>query len=441
MPDNPSAIIPTGFVDWFRQAAPYIHAHRGKTFVLLFGGAAVADDQFAHIVHDVALLNSLGVRLVLVHGARPQIEQRLEQRGVKMRYVKDVRVTDDAAMDCVKEAVGAVRVEIEALLSMGVANSPMEGACLRVASGNYVTAKPVGVRDGVDFLHTGEVRRVDADAIRNHLDSASIVILPPLGYSPTGEIFNVSADEIAASTAAAIGADKLICLTETDGLLAAGKLLRECSPDQAENLLGETGLHQDDERQIKAAAQACRRGVSRCHLVSRHRDGAILQELYTRNGAGTMISESDWEILRPANIDDVGGILELIEPLEQSGVLVRRPREQLELEIDRFTLIEQDGAIIACAALYPYADSAVAELACVAVHADYRGAGRGERLLQRIRAEAREMGLKQLFVLTTQAAQWFEERGFVAAAIDQLPLQKQAMYNWQRNSRVYIMTL
>ena len=441
MTDDSSPISPGSFINWFRQAAPYIHAHRGKTFVLLFGGAAVADDRFAHIIHDVALLNSLGVRLVLVHGARPQIEQRLDQRGVKMRYVKDIRVTDDAALACVKEAVGAVRVEIEALLSMGVANSPMEGACLRVASGNYVTAKPVGVRDGVDFLHTGEVRRTDAEAIRNHLDSGSIVILPPLGYSPTGEVFNVSADEIAARTAAAIGADKLICLTETDGLLEHGKLLRECTPEQAENLLKGAAMHVDDERQVKAAAQACRLGVPRCHLVSRRRDGAILQELYTRDGAGTMISESDWEILRPANIDDVGGILELIEPLEQSGVLVRRPREQLELEIDRFTLIEQDGAIIACAALYPYADSAVAELACLAVHPDYQGAGRGDRLLERLQSEAREKGLKQLFVLTTQAAQWFEERGFVAAGIDDLPLQKQAMYNWQRNSRVYIRPL
>lgn len=429
-----------GYVDGFRHSAPYINAHRGRTFVVLFGGEAVADVDFAHFIHDVALLQSLGVRLVLVHGARPQIEGRLGERGLSDRYVRGLRITDDAALACVKEAVGTIRVEIEALLSMGLADSPMAGARIRVASGNFVTARPLGVRDGVDFCHTGEVRRVDCDAIRARLDSGAIVLLSPMGYSPTGEVFNLSAEDVAGATAAALGADKLLCLVDGAGLSAAdGTLVDRLTPAEAEVVLQQRAdLPGDVVRTLEAAVLACREGVARAHLVSRHGDGALLLELFTRDGIGTMVTAERYEHTRPAHIDDVGGILDLVAPLEAEGVLVRRSREQLELEIERFVVVERDGMIIGCAGVYPYTDECVAELACLAIHSDYRRGGRGDELLGFVEREARQASIERLFILTTRTAHWFQERGFHPAELADLPVQRQQLYNYQRNSKVFV---
>ncbi len=426
------------FVAWFRSSSPYINAFRGRTFVIAFGGEAVADEQYAHLIHDIALLNSLGVRLVLVHGARPQIEQRLRQSGAAIQYVQGLRVTDDTALAAVKEAVGTLRVEIEALLSMGLANSPMAGARLRVASGNFVTARPLGVRDGIDYCHTGEVRRVDAEAIRQRLDDGAIVLLSPLGYSPTGEVFNLTAIEVATETAATLGADKLVYLVETPGLPDAQQhLVRQLSLAEAARWLDERRtLPGKLEPYFRNAVQACGRGVRRAHLIDRHVDGALLLELFTRDGIGTLITADIYEGTRKATIDDVGGILELIAPLEMEGILVRRSRERLETEIDRFTVVERDGMIIACAALYPFKDEAMAELACLAVHPSYRDGGRGEALLTYIEREAKLQGLQKLFVLTTRTTHWFQERGFRPSQIADLPIDRQRLYNYQRKSKV-----
>ncbi|HHO67668.1 MAG TPA: amino-acid N-acetyltransferase [Gammaproteobacteria bacterium] len=429
------------FVDNIRQAAPYIHAHRDATFVIMFGGESV-DERFSNLIHDLALLYSLGIRLVLVHGARPQIEQRLRKAGAQIRYVNDLRVTDDAALACVKDAVGSLRVEIEARLSMGLVNTPMAGARIRVASGNFVTARPLGVRDGVDHLHTGQVRRVDADGIRQELQARRIVLLSPLGYSPTGEVFNLSAGEVAAAAAVALHADKLVLLTAEPGLRdGRRRLVRQLSLAEAEQVLGSRRRIGDDlRRHLELAVSGCRRGVKRAHLIDRHIDGGLLQELFTRDGVGTLISAERYEDLQPAGIDDVGGILELIEPLEAQGVLVKRSREHLEMEIGHFLVVKRDGMILACAALYPYPGK-VAELACLAVHPDYRGQGRGDSLLAAVEQRARQAGVRRLFVLTTQAAHWFRERGFRPGDLADLPVKRRALYNYQRNSKVFIKEL
>ncbi|MEW6353253.1 MAG: amino-acid N-acetyltransferase [Pseudomonadota bacterium] len=432
------------FVNSFRNSSPYINAHRGRTFVIAFGGEAVADANFAHLVHDIALLNTLGVRLVLVHGARPQIEQRLRARGAALHYVHGLRVTDDAALACVKEAAGAVRVEIEALFSMGLANSPMAGARVRVASGNFVIARPLGVRHGVDYLHTGEVRRIDGAAIQKCLDDNAVVLLSPIGYSPTGEVFNLSAEDVATSAAIELHAEKLLFLMEAPGLVDARKrLVQQLTLDEAEHMLtsSKRALPEETKRHLGSAVRACTHGVRRVHLLSRHIDGALLLELFTRDGAGTLIAAYPYEDTRQAVIDDVGGILELIAPLEQEGALVRRSRERLEMEIGHFTVMERDGMVIACAALYPYPKERVAELACLAVHPDYRGAGRGAALLQHIERLARQNGVQRLFVLTTHTAHWFVERGFAAAKTADLPVARQALYNYRRNSKVFVKRL
>ncbi len=431
------------FVDWFRSSSPYIHAHRGRTFVIVFGGEAVADSSFSNLIHDIALLHGLGIKLVLVHGARPQIEERLRLRQAEMQYIDGLRVTDDAALACVKEAAGMVRVEIEALLSMGLSNSPMAGARIRVSSGNFVAARPLGIHNGTDYGHTGRVRRVDASAIHGALETGSIALVPPLGYSPTGEVFNLSASDVGSSIAVALGADKLIYLLEGKGLTdSRGRILPQLLPRDLEAILKRRSKMPEELVQtLHSTVNACRIGVDRAHLLSRSVDGVLLQELFTRDGAGTLVSAEPYEVTRTAEIDDVGGILELLAPMEESGVLVRRSRELLETEIDRFTVMERDGTIIGCVALYCYDKEQMAELACITVHPDYRDGGRGDALLQAMEKQARANGMNKIFVLTTQTAHWFRERGFHSLPVKSMPIKRRELYNYQRNSKVFVKTL
>jgi amino-acid N-acetyltransferase len=431
------------FVTWFRQASPYINAFRSRVFVITFGGECVADPAFANLIHDIALLNSLGVQLVLVHGARPQIEERLRARGAEIRYVNGLRITDATALTCVKEAAGTVRVEIEALLSMGLANSPMAGARIQVASGNFVTAKPLGIRDGIDYSHTGEVRRIDSDGIRQRLDDGNVVVLSPLGYSPTGEIFNLTAGEVATATAGALRADKLIHLVEAPGLADTRKrLMRQLTLAEAEQRLARSeALSDETKAALHSAVTACHRGVRRAHILDHRIDGALLLELFTRDGVGTMVTADLYEGTRRATIDDIGGLLELIKPLEEAGILVPRSRELLEIEIDRYTVVERDGTIIACAGLYPFPKKRVAEISCLAIHPDYRNSGYGTALLQRLETEAELLGIDHVFVLTTRTSHWFRERGFRPATVQELPVARRRLYNFQRNSKVYIKEL
>ncbi|MBI4938573.1 MAG: amino-acid N-acetyltransferase [Nitrosomonadales bacterium] len=440
---TPAKSDASGFVAWFRSVAPYINAFRGRTFVVAFGGEVVADGKFVGLTHDLNLLASLGVRLVLVHGARPQIEQHLSRNNIEDRYHQNVRLTDAETLQCVKEAAGRVRVEIEALLSMGLANSPMANADIRVAGGNFITAQPMGVIAGVDLLHTGCVRKVDVAAIKDRLAFNEVVLLSPLGYSPTGEVFNLTLEDVATQTAIALDADKLIFLMDTDGVLdKKGELLRELTVAQASAVLsGKRKLPDDISLYLPCAVRACEAGVARTHLISRHVDGAILQELFSDDGIGSMIVETTLNTLREATINDVGGILQLLQPLEAEGVLVRRSRELLEREIGRFVVMEHDHRIAGCAALYPFSDEAAGELACLAVQPAYRRQGYGEALLGHISAEAQALGLRKLFVLTTRTAHWFVERGFKETDIDKLPTQKKSLYNYQRRSKVFVKTL
>ncbi len=427
------------FVRWFRGAAPYVHAFRGSTFVVVFGGEVLAEGQFMHLASDLALLNSLGVRLVLVHGARPQIESRLKACAVRPVYRYGMRVTDTVALRLVKEAVGQLRLEIEAALSMGLANTPMAGSAIRVVSGNFVIARPIGVRFGVDYEYTGEVRSLDSDGIQQSLDRGEMVLLPPIGYSLTGELFNLGAEELAGTAATKLRADKLLFLVDRPGLEdRQGELQRQITPAEARMTLERrTDLPEEIVQHLRTAVSACESGVRRIHLIDRHYNGAILQELFTREGVGTLITSDPYEGTRTAGIDDIGGILELIEPLEKTGVLVRRGREHLETEIDHFLVMERDGMILATAALYPATDRVVGELGCLAVRPEYRERGYGGALLQAVEARCRKMGLSGLFVLTTQTAHWFQERGFIEVGLDALPVERQALYNLERGSKVF----
>ena len=422
------------FVNWFRDSAPYIHAHRNKTFVIFFHGEMIFEGC-EKLIHDFSLLRSLGIRLVLIHGIRPQIDQRLEQRKIKPQFHHQLRVTDHEALQCVKEAVGLVRVEIEALLSMGLSNSPMSGAKIKVASGNFVTAKPLGIIDGIDYQHTGKVRRIDHIAIHQQLDQECVVLISPIGYSPSGEIFNLAAEQVATEIAVALQAEKLILFTEQSCLINQ-QLIQQMTVKETELLIAQDkNLVLSTKNSLKAAIASCQQGIKRVHLINRHIDGALLLELFTRDGKGTLISSNSFEEMRTATLDDIAGILELIKPLEQQGLLVKRSREKLEMEIDDYIIIERDGLIIGCTALHIINDQS-AEIACFAVHNDYQKEKRGDQLLNFLIQKAKKIKLQKLFVLSTQTMQWFTERGFNTTNIETLPQQRQAFYNQERNSKV-----
>lgn len=425
------------YTDWLRNATPYVNAHRDRTFVVMLPGDGIEHANFGNIVHDLVLLHSLGARLVLAFGSRPQIEARLAQRGVTPRLQDDLRITDSETLEAVIDAVGHLRIALEARLSMDLASSPMQGARLRITSGNFVTARPIGVVDGVDFQYTGEVRRIDRKGISRLLDERSIVLLPPLGYSPTGEIFNLASEEVAMQAAISLNADKLVLYSSQQGLLDEnGQLIREVQSQHIAQHIARLP-HSESARLLRAGAQACHAGIPRTHWVSYAEDGALLTELFTRDGGGTLIAHEQFEQLREATIDDVGGLLELIRPLEEQGILVRRSRQVLEQEIGHFSVIERDGSIIACAALHPIPDSDAGELACLAVNPEYRHGHRGDDLLERIQQRAREAGLKRLFVLTTRTAHWFRERGFEPSGVEQLPAARASLYNYQRQSKIF----
>lgn len=430
------------FVAWLRDVAPYVHAHRGRTFVVGFAGGLIESGRLVALVQDLSLLSAMGIRLLIVHGSRPQVQAQLTLKGIESRFVNDVRVTDAPALECAKEASGEIRLDIEAAFSQGLPSTPMAHSKIRVVSGNFVTARPIGVIDGTDYLLTGVVRKVDADALRFTLANGAIVLISPLGFSPTGEAFNLTMEDTACAVATAVKADKLILLTETDGIRTRdGSLLSELTVEAADALLASGEQSADAAFNLRYAIKACQGGVARSHIVSYALDGSVLAELFTHEGVGTMVASEDLEQLRDATADDVGGILKLIEPLEADGTLVKRPRELIEREIDRFVVLEHDGFIFGCAALYPFPRDQMGELACLTVHPDYQSYGDGERLMRRIEARAKADGITKLFVLTTRAAHFFIKRGYKPGTVDELPHARQNMYNWQRRSQILMKDL
>lgn len=430
------------WVSWLRSAAPYVHLHRGRTFVISFAGDVVADKTLLnHLVMDVSLIASMGVRIVLVHGSRPQVEELMQLRQLEGRFYKGVRITGPQELECVKEACGETRFDIEAAFSQGLPNTPMQNSRIKVVSGNFVTARPMGVIDGVDYLHTGVVRKVDSESIRDLLSRGNIVLVSPTGFSPTGEAFNLTTEDVATAIAVAVHADKLILSVGVDGVRIDNERQQDLTAQQAAELVQQKKVDDEDVYNLGFTLRALKGGVERVHIIPYALDGGLLTELFTHDGVGTMIANEDMESIREATIDDVGAIVKLLEPFEAEGILVKRPREKIEREINHFTVLEHDGFIYGSAALYPYPEAEVGEMAAVAVHPDYQGAGDGDRLLRRIEQRARTIGLKRIFVLTTRTAHWFIKRGFEEASVENLPVEKQRMYNWHRRSKIFIKTL
>ncbi|MBC7699333.1 amino-acid N-acetyltransferase [Aquabacterium sp.] len=455
-------VFPHTFVPWFRSVAPHIHAHRGKTFVVGLSGELIAAGKLESFVQDLALMHAMGIKIVLAHGFRPQLEEQLRAKGQESKFSHGMRITDSVALDCAQEAAGQLRYEIEAAFSLGLPNTPMAGASVSVISGNFVTARPVGIVDGVDFMHTGLVRKIDAVPVRRAIDTGAMVMLSPFGFSHTGEAFNLSMEDVATSAAIALQADKLIFVTEVRGILQSVVQ----APDKAVEL--EATQNNDDEIDqelalldakrlvaslpnpmqptdtafyLQHAVKASEGGVERVHIIPFKVDGALLMEVFTHDGLGTMIVDEKLESLREATPDDVGGILQLIEPFEKDGTLVKRSRTEIERDVSQYTVIEHDGVIFGCAALHAYPESGTAEMAALTVSPNAQGQGDGERILKRIEQRARAMGVSSLFVLTTRTMHWFLKRGFAPVDPTWLPEARKRHYKWDRRSQVLVKPL
>ncbi len=447
-----SAVFNFTFVPWFRSVAPYIHMHRGKTFVVAVAGEAIAAGKLQHIAQDIALIQSMGVKVVLVHGFRPQVNEQLQAKGHQARYSHGMRITDGVALDCAQEAAGQLRYEIEAAFSQGLPNTPMAGSKMRVISGNFITARPVGIVDGVDFQHSGLVRKIDVAGIVRSLEFGAMVLISPFGFSPTGEAFNLTMEEVATSVAIALQADKLVFLTEIPGIRvkpqdAEGEdnpIDTELPLDAAERLLATLPSPQhpaDTAFYLQHCVKACKAGVERSHIIPFATDGSLLLEVYVHDGIGTMVIDEKLEELREATPDDVGGIIQLIEPFERDGTLVKRDRTEIERDIANYTIVEHDGVIFACAALYPHPEGKTGEMAALTVSPQSQGQGDGEKILRRVEQRARAMGLDSIFVLTTRTMHWFLKRGFVQVDPDWLPEARKRKYNWDRRSMVFVKKL
>jgi amino-acid N-acetyltransferase len=442
-------VFPHTFVPWFRTVAPHIHAYHGKTFVVAIAGELIAAGKLASFAQDLAILQAMGIKIVLVHGFRPQVDEQLRSKGHAARHSHGMRITDAIALDSAQEAAGQLRFEIEAAFSQGLPNTPMANAIVRVVSGNFLTAQPVGVLDGVDFMHSGIVRKVDAAAIRRAIDIGAMILLSPFGFSPTGEAFNLTMEDVATSTAIALQADKLLFVTEVPGIHEdaadpASPIDTELALADAEKLLASLPpplLPTDTGFYLRHCVRACRGGVERSHILPFAIDGALLMEVFTHDGIGTMVVDEKLESLRQATADDIGGVLHLIEPFERDGTLVKRDRTEIERDIADYTVIEHDGVIFGCAALYPYPERKTGEMAAFTVSPQVQGQGDGERILKRVEQRARALGLESIFVLTTRTMHWFIKRGFVQVDADWLPDARKRKYNWDRRSQVFVKKL
>ncbi|HWH73809.1 MAG TPA: amino-acid N-acetyltransferase [Methylibium sp.] len=442
-------VFPHTFVPWFRSVAPYIHAYRGKTFVIAMAGEGIAAGKLNAFVQDLSILHAMGIKLVFVHGFRPQVSEQLHAKGHPERFSHGLRITDAVALDCAQEAAGQLRFEIEAAFSQGLPNTPMANATVRVVSGNFLTARPVGIVDGVDFMSSGLVRKVDAAAIRRAIDIGAVVLLSPFGFSPTGEAFNLTMEDVATSTAIALQADKLLFLTEVPGIREQyndpdSPIDTELALADAKRLLAAlpgAAAPTDTAFYLRHCIKACEGGVERSHILPFAADGALLTEVYTHDGIGTMVVDEKLESLREATADDIGGILQLIEPFERDGTLVKRDRTEIERDIGLYTVIEHDGVIFGCAALYPYPEARTGEMAALTVSQNVQGQGDGERMLKRVEQRAKAQGLESIFVLTTRTMHWFIKRGFQQVDADWLPEARKRKYNWDRRSQVLVKKL
>ncbi len=429
-------------VRWFRAAAPYIHIHKNNTFVITFDASLMGSANFIGFVHDLNLLLSLGIKIVLVYGAQREISRTMQQRKITQQYVRHHKVVDKEILSIAQDVFGRVRLELEARLSTSLPNSPMEGSNIRVSSGNFVFARPLGIIDGVDTLFSGETRKVDGKAIGDRLDNREIVLLSSTGFSSTGEIFCLSQEELATKTAVSLKAGKLIFLGKPIELTdKKNRPVKEVFTNNFDTIIKDNDLDEESQFTLRSAALACESGVDRAHIINGTEDEALIVELFTHKGLGILITKNPTESIRKALPADSAAILELIKPLQDEEILSPRSEVELEEIIPNFIVLEHDQMLVGCAALNCFPDLNMGELACLAVHPVYRNIGAGKTLLTSIQEIGRKNNLSKLFVLTTQSTHWFIQQGFIPGSVTDLPPVKQERYNKSRKPKSLFKTI
>lgn len=417
-------------INTLRIAAPYIYAHKDSTFVISLPIEIITSDTLSDLIQDLALMQTLGIRLVIVFGTGLFNQQ---QPGV----------INQNKMTKLQHLIGEKQTLLESLFSTGLVNTPMAGMKLTTVSGNFVVAKPVGIVSGIDQQYRGEVRRIAVHAIKQQLGIGNIVLLSSLGYSPSGECFYIDEFQLAAAIATSLGCEKLIFLSHEKILLDSRK--------QRLKFLNLTAAHQLLKRRkslsrsmriyLELAIQTCVDQVARIHILSCSQPGVLLQELFSHDGAGTLISDDRYDAIRAATINDVGGIQSLLQPLENKGILLARSVEQIERNLEHYVVIERDGFVIACAALIPYQQQQCAELASIAVHQEFQHEGYGTLLIKFLEAKSIQLKMDKVFVLTTCALHWFYDNGYKKSQLASIPTHRQKVYTRERNSTVLVKRL
>ena len=430
----------SSFVQNFRLSAKYINQFNQNIFVIALSGYVFNESQFEKIAQDINLLHSLNIKVILVYGARPQVESILIKNKIPVRLVKNMRVTSNAALKHVIEVNGAIRIKIEATLS--TIKSMSEG--MHLSSGNFLTAMPVGIVDGIDMESTGKIRGVDVEAIKNKLNHHEIVIVSPIGYSPIGQIFNLSYEQTAANIAAAINADKLIYYVDANGILnERGELIPELTSEKAHKLISHIeekpssesaqNLSYDDFNILKSSLFAIENKIKKVHLINRHIDGSLIEELFTEKGSGTILTELALENFRKATEGDIKDIYRILFPLEKRKILIERDLTQIKEMINQFYVLEHDKKFIGCVSLNSFKESL--ELASFSIEPKYQKLGFGKKLLKFCELEAKKLKYDEIFILTTQSEHWFAENEFKEKSKELMPTFKKETYQSERNSK------
>ena len=434
------ATAQSSFIQNFRLSAKYINLFNQNIFVIALSGYVFNEDQFEKIAQDINILHSLKIKVILVYGARPQVESILVKNKIPVRLVKNMRVTSSAALKHVIEVIGAIRNKIEATLS--TINSVSER--MRLSSGNFLTAMPVGIIDGIDMESTGKIRGVDVEAIKNKLNHHEIVIVSPIGYSPIGQIFNLSYEQTAANIAAAINADKLIYYVDANGILnERGELIPELTSEKAHKLISHIeekpspesaqNLSYDDFNILKSSVFAIKNKIKKVHLINRHIDGSLIEELFTEKGSGTILTEFALENFRKATECDLKDIYRILFPLEKRKILIERDLTQIKGMINQFYVLEHDKKFVGCVSLNSFKESL--ELASFSIEPKYQRLGFGKKLLKFCELEAKKLKYDEMFILTTQSEHWFAENGFKEKSKELMPTFKKKTYQSERNSK------
>jgi amino-acid N-acetyltransferase len=419
-----------------RGILQYVLQFREKTFVLALDGAVVADDNFATLLLDVALLLAVNIRVVLVHGAGRQIQALAADRGVEASDLDGAGVTDATTLDLAVTAATRLTHQILEGLS---AND------LRAACANVITAYPVGILQGVDHLFTGKVERVDADLIQSLLAQGVVPVIPPLGFDGEGRTYRLNSDRVAVAVAEQLKAIKLIFVTVQDGLVHRGQLIRQMLPDELRDLIRDApdGFAPGLLSKATHAAAACEAGVPRVHVVNGTHDDGLLGEVFSNHGLGTLIHINEYEQIRPARKKDVRAIQMLTRQAVEADELVRRTRTTIERDLADYYIFEVDKNPVACVALHVYPEQHQGELACLYVSTAHENQGLGRKLIQFVEKRARDLRLDSLLVLSTQAFSYFQSKGgFVEGTPDDLPAARRERYEQSgRRSKVLVKNL